>query len=243
MGDVLFVRAIQDIPAHAQVLVSYCANAEYLDRRSTLSRFLGQAGCSCGLCQDDREDGEAATVMRKAVVDTRLHRYYGAQALDETASIAVLDRRISDIKGDIARINASYGSPRRYQLRPALFRLHLDLALHLGHLGRRQRLRPRDSATEIIAQHQLALGSVGCAIDTRRSDAIISLPLAFHQESIMSVIQIAATFRALSDTAEAWRWLSAAKTMHRTLISRSEDLFGDRYAKILDAKGLRGGTF
>lgn len=242
MGDILFVRAIQDVPAHTQVFINYCGNAEYSDRHSVLSRFLGEAGCLCGLCQDDREDGKAAMSVRKTVVDTRLRRYYGEQALDGKASAAALEARISDIKDDIAKIVASYSSRRRSHLRPELFRLHLDLALHLGQLARCQDRQPRDSAQDIIAQHRLALDSVGVVIDPGLSDPIVSLPMAFQQEAIMSVIQIATTFQALGEAGDASRWLVAAKVMHKKLVSRSDDLFEDRYAEILDMMGLRGGT-
>jgi hypothetical protein len=242
LGDVLFVRATEDLPAGTQVLINYCSNAEYLDRHLALGRFLGKAGCSCQLCEDDREDDEAAMTVRKDVLDSRLGRYYGQQALDANATRSALSARIANIKRDIAKVDASYSNRRVSNLRPGLFRLYLDLALHLSFASRRQGRQAREDARVSIAQYRLALASIGLTVDLTLPDPIVSLPRAFQQESIMCLLEIAGTLQSLGSKEDAIKWMTAAKQTHEKLVCESvnsaADLFAERFANVIKAIGL-----
>lgn len=254
-GDVLAVRAVARIHAGQEVTIPYVApERPYAERVDALKRFLGDARCTCALCEMDRADGEESLRRRDELV----------AGLPATA---LFQEPLESLKGWEADLNATYASGRG-TLRPALARVLHSLGEKL-----RQDARTRRAALEANIRGLACQGFVmtdpqwgpspAAQMKRKKRDElpvdVEDLSMCVDVErAVIGMLRIVQHYRAEDNLVQAKRWLRAAQKGKRccqpdyvrslaltgsTVVSiefgGDKEMFLQKETTLLDGFGLR----
>ncbi|TCD69091.1 hypothetical protein EIP91_008733 [Steccherinum ochraceum] len=229
-GDVMVVRATQDLKAGEEVTMSYYDSTETYQKRTDSIQRQWQFACDCLLCKADLSDTAAARSQR-------------AEAVAMLSSLG-----IAAIKQRIAQIKSSYSdSPERRQcgVKPELYlasrRLGFAYCSENSAMGM-SFLTPSKAKACLIAFMD-ALEAVGLVITDRSVSGQVINPSALPVDTTrlpalshlctVSVIQMVSALWSIGENVRAKNWLKVAIRIENFDTGGAEALFREKYHSVL----------
>jgi SET domain len=211
LGDVMVIRANQDIRCGTELTTAYAGGGNHLTRGQSLTRLLGHELCDCKLCTLDRADGDEACRKREEIL---LEHGRTKEFLDRSkvpVSSVIFE---NNYRCHIDAIENTY-APERGYLRPATFLLHLALAqTYMERAAENYDISLYDNARMSIFAGLAAVGVV-------RKQTLIGngtyIPIASdnlpctgaHEDAVICMVQVAMTYHCQGKRLEAQEWVRA----------------------------------
>ncbi|KAG2500612.1 hypothetical protein HYH03_001379 [Edaphochlamys debaryana] len=240
IGDFMFVRTAEDLPAGTEVTHSYVDSLDSLEDRTAALQRHGFV-CGCELCQEDRAWGaqqpEQAREAEAALAEYEALRSRTAAAARNPARAAAL---IARLQGVVARLESALQSRPRWRL--AVFNPASELAYLLQTVGdvrgsvdayrKAYACLHRGAAPGLPAGGpEAAPGAQGAA-----ARGAAPAPFVISPTATQLAVSIAASHVRLGGAEEhraARRWEAAARAHWRVLYG-NEALFSQRFAEPLE---------
>ncbi|KAG8931579.1 hypothetical protein FRC02_002507 [Tulasnella sp. 418] len=231
LGDVMMIRALQDIPEGTELTVSYGNDGNtYQKRIKHLKKWFNK--CDCSLCEAERSDGAAANKTREEVL-TKIKKAKQKPATRNS---------LQEAKRFVSQVQATYkGSTQSRLPRVALYTAHFHLGNQYRELGQN---------FELIEEHINAIKALGVkVIDESTSGPVRAgkkgkdLPIETdrapstpgNDEAVMTCLRLTAHFhRGLGDNVRAERWLRAARWIDNVRHGGGVALFTILYEEVLE---------
>ncbi|KLO07474.1 hypothetical protein SCHPADRAFT_909449 [Schizopora paradoxa] len=219
IGDAFALRVLQDMKKGEELTVSYIeADVSYDEKRFRMMNSW-RFNCECIVCQADDEDGYDARDSRRALyhkmddIGNKTSNAYDAPTLRRLAAEA--KKTCDNMKRTYHEEHSRKAGGRKYELAQPL-RL---LANALGHLGRtisdasfiRQSIDAKMQSLTVSGMKfidkslsgPLPSGSPSLPVDTSQVPQ-------FYDISVLTVIEIAHSFKEIGDKKRAKRWFDVA---------------------------------
>ncbi|KAG8962312.1 hypothetical protein FRC03_004373 [Tulasnella sp. 419] len=230
IGDVIVIRALQDISQGTELTLSYGnAGNTFEKRKEHLKKWFDK--CDCALCEVERLDGAAACETRERVVA----QIKQAATKPETRSSA------QEAKRYLKEIQGTYRSSTDSRLpRIALYEAHFHLGNQLEALG---------NIVELVEEHIKGVRALGVnVIDDSISGPlqpgkrVTALPIEIDGVpyvpgglAIWACLSLTTHFlHGFGDKIRAERWLRAARWMVNVMHGGGDELFKIMYEEQLD---------
>ncbi|KAG8962310.1 Cell wall alpha-1,3-glucan synthase ags1 [Tulasnella sp. 419] len=236
-GDVMVIRALQNIDAGTELTICYGGHGPtYIQRNKGLKRWFGR--CDCPLCEADRLDGDEACEMRELVMsDIGKVKNGGGVDLGPRSTLPDARRHLTQIKSTYNDLTQS-NLPK--------------MALFSAQLRYGYELQARGQYPELAVEFMNALRALGVKIVDDTTDGPLpkkmkKLPIdpnqvpltAGHDGAVMTCLGLAMTFRSgFEDEIRAKRWFNAARWFENVSHGGGTELFNLRYENILRDWGL-----
>jgi hypothetical protein len=247
IGDVQFVRAITDVPSGQQLLLSYVVDGPYEKRMTLMKQYLRKgATCNCQLCKDDRSDGIHQIKARDALF---------RKVEKEVKAITYSYNKPSAITGGIARVkkiislmDGTFGE-HRTQFRPDMLYAYMHIAFSYKLLSDAE---PQEhNYDKSIEYHRRVLQSIGVIVDASDGNRLVksveaapqdipiaSIPLAYHREGVLSMLQMAALYLRKGRDEQCRSWVKASMWAEHIRFGHDSEMFKIMHRKQLDRISL-----
>ena len=211
LGDVMVMRANEDISCGTELTVAYAGGGNHLTRGQSLARYLGHQKCDCKYCTLDKADGDEACQKREKILSDHTDAKEALIRRGVSSSSSSLEASLTDCIKDVEN---TYG-PGRGTLRPDTFLLHLGLAQVYMERAAHQHnaIFYEDVRRAIFA----GLAAVGIIRKRTRTHDVTSLPIAVnnlpatgaHEDAIIGMVQLAITYYCKHERSKAQEWICA----------------------------------
>lgn len=211
LGDVIVMRANQDIRCGTELTTAYAGGGNHLTRAQSLTRLIGHEMCDCKLCTLDRADGDQACRKREEIFSEHERIKEFLDRSKAPLSSVVFENHY---KSHISAIENTY-APKRGCLRPATFFLHLALAqTYMERAAENHDVSLYDNARMSIFAGLAAVGVV-------RKRTLIGngtyIPIASdnlpctgaHEDAMICMVQVAMTYHCQGKRLGAQEWVRA----------------------------------
>ncbi|KAI0722769.1 hypothetical protein C8Q76DRAFT_793778 [Earliella scabrosa] len=212
IGDAMFIRAAEPIPAGTEITLPYSVEESYIDRQASLKKHMLEH-CTCWLCEEDRKDG-----------DERLRRRH--ELKNKLVSRDILSASLAEVRAIEKSVRETF-SPTRGAVRPlSALALHV-VAESLRKSGNHRQLQ---EALELDLE---ALRCMGFSVLTRSARGASGLPIGTDRfpaitsffEPVAIMLRVACTYLNLHDEASAVLWVKAALWLTDKSVGGGKALF------------------
>lgn len=245
IGDVQFVRAITDVPSGQQLLLSYVVDSPYEKRTTLMKQYLRKGTtCNCQLCKDDRSDG-THQIKARDVLFKKVQKEVKAITYNKPSAII---EGIARVKKIIGLMDETFGE-HRTQFRPDMFYPYMHIAFSYKLLSDAE---PQGhSYDKSIQYHRRVLQSIGVIVNASDGNRLIksveaapqdipiaSIPLVYHREGVISMMQIAALYLCKGRDEQCRSWIKASMWADRIRFGHDPEMFKIMHREQLDRIGL-----
>lgn len=246
IGDVVIIKALEDLPCGAEITVPYnISKMYYLARTEELKKFLiGHCGCRC--CVDDRKDGDASREKRDELMYERMqHMKVFVARLMTGGGKPSREEELASIEQLLADISATYNTSRG-PIRPEFAEFAQAACQKIASYWRPP---PPALCHKAINYGKAALEANGIVLRERLKSplyattkvassvpkglCILTAPKEHRPIAVKGMLQLAGLYRTLKDSKAEKEWILAAYWADTVLTVKSLPLFKERYQAIL----------
>lgn len=213
-GDVMAIRASEDIPSGCEITIPYLSTLSNSERARKLKDILEDRPCDCSLCAKDTADGIEACSKRSNI----MKRWFK----DGRARLAAGGTRGSKIIDEtLAKLDATYHSNRTIRIEQ--FYIHGDaIAFYqsLGSLTRKPAYHIQAIKHGFRALQRAGLMGIDTSIQQGSGEVPSALPISTQRLGcpmidpnlvILAMIHISRSFTCVGEPVHAHRWHVASQ--------------------------------
>lgn len=226
------IRAVKKIKKGEEIFISYVAIEDYSTRSERLDSLLSPKKCHCGLCQEDRSDGQNNIGQRNKILHNQTKAFMIGQ-ISEDSDHALVKTAINSVQKHLESLIKTFGPEHKH--RPELAASHQRLSYLYGIIS----LISREN-TELSAHHMTkSLIYNGVELSGENDNIPIkSVGLFDETENVMYMLQLSGLYLSLGEQKKSRGWLKAAEWTCNVLYGGGKDLFLEIYNDVLKLTGL-----